>query len=169
MYTRMQPLVKWPTREEQVKTMPMDFLSAFGTNVAIIIDCFEIFTEGSSNLLARAQTWSAYKHHNTVKFLIGCCPQGAISFISKGWGGRVSDKHLTKNCFLLNKLLPGDRVLADWGFDIQESVGLMCAEVEITAFTKGKTQLAALDVQTTRKLAHLRMHIVRVIGVVRQM
>ena len=44
----------------------------------------------------------------------------------------------------------------------------MCAEVEIPAFTKGKTQLAALDVQPTRKLAHLRIHRVRVIGVVRQ-
>jgi len=117
--------------------MPMEFRSIFGTKVAVIIDCFEVFTDRPSNLLARAQTWSSYKHHNTVKFLIGCCPQGAISFISRGWGGRVSDKHLTENCGLLNKLLPGDILLADRGFDIQESVGMMCAEVKIPAFTKG--------------------------------
>ena len=80
----------------------------------------------------------------------------------------MSDKHLTENCGILTKLLPGDTVLADRGFGIQESVGLMCAEVKIPAFTRGKTQLSSIDVQRTRKLAHLRIHIERVIGVVRQ-
>ena len=56
-------------------------------------------------------TWSNYKHHNTVKFLIGVTPQGVISFISKAWGGRVSDKYLTENSGLLRKLFPGDIVL----------------------------------------------------------
>ena len=56
--------------------------------------------------MARAQTYSNYKHHNTVKFLIGITPQGVISFVLKGWGGRVSDKHLTatENCGLLSHL-----------------------------------------------------------------
>jgi len=40
-----------------------------------------------------------------------------------GGGGHVSDKHLTENWGLLNKLLPGDIVLADRGFDIVYSVG----------------------------------------------
>jgi hypothetical protein len=70
------------------------------------------------NLLARAETWSNYKHHNTVKYLIGIIPQGAISFLLCGYGGCMSDKHLTENCGLLNKLLPGDIVLADRGFSI---------------------------------------------------
>ena len=61
-----------------------------------------------------------------------------MSFLSKGWGGRVTDKHMTENCDLLNKLLPGDIVLADRRFDIQDSVGLHCAEVKIPAFTRGK-------------------------------
>ena len=30
---------------------------------------------------ARAQTYSDYKHHNTVKFIIGIAPQGVIIFI----------------------------------------------------------------------------------------
>ena len=80
----------------------------------------------------------------------------------------MSDKHLTENCGILTKLLPGDTVLADGGFDIQESVGLMCAEVEIPAFNRGKTQLTSIDVQRTRKLAHLRIHIECGIGAVCQ-
>ena len=168
MFIRWQPLVKWPDHENLKRAMPLEFKATFGTKVAVIIDCFEIFIDRPSNLLARAQTWSSYKHHNTAKYLIGCCPQGAISFISKGWGGRVSNKHLTENCGLLTKLLPGDIVHVDRGFDIQDSVGMMCAELIIPASTKGKTQLTTLDVGKTRKRAHLRIHVERVLGVVRQ-
>ena len=64
--------------------------------------------------------------------------QGAISFISKGWGGRVTDKHITEHCGFLNYILPGDVVLADSGFDIQDIVGSQCAEVKTPAFTGGK-------------------------------
>ena len=101
----------------------------------IIIDCFEVFYERPTTLMARAQTWSNYKQHNTV---IGIAPQGVVSFISKGWGGRASDVYITENCGLLHHLLPGDLVLADRGFTIKESVGMYCAEVKIPLFTCGK-------------------------------
>ena len=61
-------------------------------------------------------------------------PQGTVSFISDGWGGRVSDKHLTEESGLLEKLVPGDVILADRGFDIADSVGLHCATIKIPAF-----------------------------------
>ena len=99
MYVRLQPLVKWPDQEQLRKAMPMEFIKCFGMCVAII-DCFEVFMECPMNLKSRAHTWSNYKHHNTAKFLIGICPHGAITFISKGWGGCVSNVYLTENCEL---------------------------------------------------------------------
>ena len=113
---------------------------------------------------ARAQTRSNYKH-NTIKFLIGIAPQGAITFISKGWGGRVSDQHLTEHCGILEHLQPGDQILADRGFNIQDSVRLYCAEVKIPLFTRGKKQLSKMEVDQSGDLSRVRIHIERVIGV----
>lgn len=93
-------------------TMPTEFRKCFSKCVCII-DCTEIFRAHPSELKARAMTWSNYKQHNTVKLLNAITPQGTISFISKAWGSRVSDKYITEHCGVLNKLLPGDLILAD--------------------------------------------------------
>lgn len=107
MFVQLKPMIKWPDRAVVTRTLPMVFRSHFKKCICII-DCFEVFCERPTGLKARAQTYSQYKHHNTVKFLIGITPQGSISFISKGWGGRVSDLHLTLHLTLLENLIPGD-------------------------------------------------------------
>ena len=89
MDIRLSPLIVWPERKDLQKTMPKCFIDAFGLKTTVIIDCFEIFIDRPTNLLARAQTFSNYKHHNTVKVLIGITPQGSISFVSKAWVGRA--------------------------------------------------------------------------------
>lgn len=80
----------------------------------------------------------------------------------------MSDKYLTESSGILSHLLPGDVVLADQGFDISDSVGMMQAKLHIPAFTRGKSQLTALDVEDTRTIANVRIHVERVIGVVCQ-
>ncbi|XP_060871942.1 uncharacterized protein LOC132946120 [Metopolophium dirhodum] len=160
-------LIYWPDREALRSTMPRSFFNIFGNSVAVIIDCFEIAIEKPSNLKARAQTWSSYKNKNTVKYLIAITPQGSISYISDGWDGRVSDKHITENCNFLNNLIPGDVVLADRGFTINESVGFHCATLKTPAFTKGLPQLHPCSVEETRKIASVRIHVERIIGLTR--
>ena len=159
MDVRLGSLILWPERDVLQKTMPACFQESFGEKVAVILDCFEIFIERPSNLFARACTWSSYKHHNTVKVLLGTTPQGVISYVSETWGGRVSDKHITEHCSILDKIIPGDVILADRGFDIADSVGVMQGCLHIPAFTKGKNQLSALDVHETRKIANVRIHV----------
>lgn len=90
-----------------------------------------------------------------------------ISFISKSWGGRCSDKFITENSGFLQFLSPGDIVLADRGFTIGESVATMGSELRIPAFTRGKNQLSPMDLERTRKIGSLRIHVERVIGLLR--
>ena len=86
---------------------------SFGRKVTVVIDCFEIFIEKPTNLLPRAQTFSNYKNHNTIKILIGITPQGTISYVSEAWGGGTSDKYLAENCGFLEYLIPRDMFITD--------------------------------------------------------
>ncbi len=61
---RLSSLIFWPGRDVLRKTMPTSFREHF-SKCAVIIDCFEIYTERPQDLHARAQTWSQYKHHNS--------------------------------------------------------------------------------------------------------
>ena len=125
---RLSFLIKWPERVQLWKTIPTSFRQHFGSKVTVVIDCFEVFIEKPLSLLARAQTFSTYKHHNTVKFLIDIAPHGVITYISKAWGGRTSDKYITENSEILDNLQPGDVILADRGFSIEESIALYYAK-----------------------------------------
>ena len=167
MAERLRPLIYWPDRAELRETMPIAFRKFFPKYVCIL-DCTEVFIERPSDLKARAQTWSNYKQHNTVKILIAVTPQGSISFVSKAWGGRASDKYITEQSGILDKLLPGDLVLADRGFTIQDSVGFYCAEVKTPPFTKGKKQLSRHEVDWSRGISHVHIHVERVIGLLKQ-
>ena len=164
----LRRLIVWRDCEVLRETMPECLWVSLETKVAVIIDSFEIFTERPSNLQARSSTWSSYKHHNTAKVLLGIAPQGVVTFVLEPRGGWVNDKHLTEQCGILDNLLPGDVVLADRGFDITESVGMMQAKLHIPTFTKGKNQFSAMEMDETRTIANVRIHVEWVIGNVRQ-
>ena len=94
-------------------------------------------------------------------------PQGAISFVSNGWGGRTSDKHVTENRGLFH-LLPGDVILADRGFLVGTSIRQYNAKLQIPAFIKFRKQLDPMEIEATRGLAAVKIHVERVITHVRQ-
>ncbi|KAE8738902.1 hypothetical protein FOCC_FOCC015603 [Frankliniella occidentalis] len=167
MALRLKSFIVWPEREVLIKTMPECFKKNFGTSVTLIIDCFELFIETPSNLVGRVGSWSQYKHHNTVKFLIGITPQGTICYISKAYVGRMQDTQLTNHCGILDNLKSGDVVLSDRGFNISNTAGFLRAHVVQPAYLFGRPQLTGEEVDSTRKIAAVRVHVERVIGLVR--
>ena len=57
--------------------------------------------------------------------------------------------------------------MADRGFTISESVGLKQSKLALPEFTTGKAQLDPIDVEKTRGITNVRIHVERVIGLLR--
>lgn len=161
--------VHWPQeRHTLIFSTPNYFRSVFKEAVTIIVDCFEIFCERSADLRATAQLYSVYKSHTTLKYLIGISMSGVIIFISKAFGGRTSDKAATLKSGILDHLQEGDLMLADKGFLIREEVNAKKALLELPCFVNRGNQLHPTELENSRKLSSLRIHVERVINILRQ-
>lgn len=133
-------------------------------HVSVVLDCTEVFTKRPSGLLNRKHLFSTYKHHNTVKFLVGISPSGYIMYMSDMWGGRASDQYITRECGLLNKLRPGQEVMADRGFLIEDDLASRNIRLHIPSFLgRDRVQLSAGEVTQTRRIAEARIHVERAI------
>eukprot|EP00794_Sanderia_malayensis_P011613 gene11612-biopygen9279 len=116
-----------------------------------------------SSMKAQSQTWSEYKHHNTWKALIGISPSGLITFVSKLWSGKVSDKEITLKSGVLALLEDGDNLMADRGFDIQDILP-PGVTLNIPPFKGTRAQLTAKETEETACIASVRIHVERAIG-----
>ena len=74
---------------------------------------------------------------------------------------------LTQESNFFNKLEHGDVILADRGFTIADDIGVFGAKLEIPAFTRGKAQLSQREVEMSKKLSQVRIHVERVIGLLK--
>ncbi|XP_060551907.1 uncharacterized protein LOC132713362 [Ruditapes philippinarum] len=160
-------LLVWPCKGKILKNMPRSFKKNY-KKCRVIIDCSEIFIQRPTNLDTRAKTWSSYKHHNTMKFLIGITPYGAVSFLSKCWGGRISDKEITERSGFYDNLEHGDLVLADRGFLISDELAVRGASLAIPPFAMGKVQFSQKEIECGRRLSKARIHVERAIEPVKR-
>ena len=159
MYHAFREIDIWPSRSLVDAFMPDSFRQKY-PSTRVIIDATEFHIEKPANPDVQASTWSNYKNTNTLKLLVGVTPNGVISFLSNLWGGRISDKELTKRSKLLEKLEHGDSIMADRGFDIG-SIMPEGTNVNIPPFLGGRPQFEADELVTTRRIASLRIHVER--------
>lgn len=113
-------------------------------------------------LCCRIRTYSHYKGRHTVKFLTGISPGGIITFLSKAYGGRVSDKGIFVQSGLVNKLIPGqDAIMADKGFLIDTETSLHNIEFIRPPFLRKKNQFSKDGANVNVAIASARVHIER--------
>ena len=129
-------LLRWPSREEIKRQFPKSFKKY--PNTRVVIDATELFIEKPTSPCAQRATWSDYKHHNTLKLLVGIAPNGAFTFISKLWSGSTSDRKIVQESGLIDLLKEGDHVMADRGFNIRDLLTRRGVKLNIPPFSKGK-------------------------------
>ena len=71
---------------------------------------------------------------------------------------------LQKNHVFFNNVSIDDCILVDRGFNIKEELITLGATLKIPSFTKRKRQLSGGEVDTSRQLSSVRIHVERVIG-----
>ncbi|KAK5648034.1 hypothetical protein RI129_002926 [Pyrocoelia pectoralis] len=148
----LKTAIYWPSVEKNLKNMPACFAKYKKTR--IILDCTEIAAERAKCLKCRTQSYSYYKSIHTVKYLIGITPATTISYISPGYGGRISNKAICNNENLISLLEPYfDEVMVDKGFAIEEQPPLL----------RKQSQFSKHDPETTAEIVRTRVHVERAI------
>ena len=150
-----------PNLETVLATFP-DCFRCF-KNLIGIIHCREVFIETPKSLELQSATWSEYKHHNTVKFLVCVAPNSSVIYVSEGYTGRISDKALTKDSGFLDEIPPFCSIMADKGFNLFDE----CAGRNITFIVppgkRGASQMTPAEISKTSAIAKVRILVEQII------
>ena len=112
LYINLKSVVTMPPRST-IQDL-MDLKVTF-PNCRLIIDSTELKTNTASSLKRQSLTYSHYKTGMTWKGLIGITPNDVLCFVSDLYCGSISDHQITKLSGLLDRLEPGDTIMADKG------------------------------------------------------
>ena len=109
--------------------------------------------------------YSDYKGCTTYKVLTGVTPDGYMSFVSSAYPDSISNPAITRESGILDKLEPGDGLMADKGFtltahDLQPR-GL---HLVLPPFKDGDKPMSKTDVTSTRDIANRRIIVENAIG-----
>ena len=130
----------WMSRKVVDDTMP-EYIKTKYPKTRVILDTTHLYVEKSTDFETQAATWSNYKYHMTGAALIGISPNGFITFVGDVAPGRISDKDNTIQSGIIDLLEPGDSVMADRGFLIEDQLREKDVHLNIPSFLQGRPQL----------------------------
>lgn len=153
----------WPEKDLVLYYIP-DSFKQYDQNTRVVIDGTELYIQKPGNPVSQQASWSSYKHNNTLKVLVRATPGGLLSCCSPAYAGSISDRQTVERSHLLKMCEPGDSILADRGYNIQDMIIGKDITLNISTFLKGKGQIPSLKLLKDRKLSSQRVHIERLIG-----
>ena len=117
MKEQINALIRWPQTIVGPTVPPYNIL----LNTVAIIDGTEIFIQRPSNLTTQKSSYNDYKSHTAVKYSFGIDTfTGVFVYISPGFSGNSSDRFTIQHSGILDKLKPGQRILADKGYNAHD-------------------------------------------------
>ena len=163
IYFEMKEIDWWPSSDCVKYFSPSSFKTKF-SNTRVIVDGTECPIMKPKQPVAQQATFSTYKNRNTVKVLVGCTPGGLVSYVSPAYGGSTSDRQIAERSQLPQICDPGDSIMADKGFNVQDLFIPYNVMINIPSFFRKKNRLSGKTVISDRKIASKRVHIERIIG-----
>lgn len=159
----LKPVIYWPTEDQIRKNMPRYFKPDF-EDVIAVLDCTEIPIMKPKCLHCRINTYSHYKSRETAKYLVAVTPAGSISFISSGYGGKISDKQIVLEEKLLDRFTSGQAVMTDKGFMIGDECRQLGVKLVRPPFLHApQRQLSKTEATQNVSIAAARVHVERAI------
>ncbi|XP_047135290.1 uncharacterized protein LOC124812536 [Hydra vulgaris] len=129
-----------------------DMADRFGISKSLCSNTFTTFIRIIANILGQA----------IIVWLP--TPNGYITFLSKCYGGRASDKFITSDSGFYDLLERDDEVMADRGFQIREELLFRYCSLSVPPGARVKSQMTASECKKTTDVANLRIHIERAIN-----
>jgi len=148
-------LIVWPQTNIGPATPPYNFLP----NSVAIIDGTEIFIQRPSNLTTQKSSYSDYKSHTTVKYLVAIDTfTGVLIYVSNGFSGNASDRYTIEQSGILEVLKPGQRILADKGYTARDLFAMKRCFLTIPSFLSGN-KFSEREALQSRTIASVRIRV----------
>lgn len=155
----LKAAIRWVPKEEILRNMPLCFRDFQDT--VCVVDCTEFKMQAPKCLACRLKVYSQYKSSFTVKYMTAVSPGGLLSYVSEGFGGRSTDNAIFEHSNIIHRLQPGDAVMADKGFRIDD----LCHKYQIKLyrppFLQNKKQFSVAEALSNRRIAAARVHVER--------
>ena len=152
---QLKQLIRWP----QTTIGPIDPPYNLLPNAVAIIDGTEIFIERPSNLATQKSSYSDYKSHTTVKYLVATDTfTGVFVYVSPGFSGNSSDRFTIEHSGILDQLKPGQRILADKGYNARDLFAQKRCFLTIPSFLS-EGRLTAQEGLNSRTIASARIRV----------
>lgn len=130
LYIMLGSLPIWVSKDKIKKNLPEGFKGQY-QDIRGIFDCTELKCDMPKDYQTHSEMYSDYKSHNTYKGFICITPNGWVTFVSHLYPGRISDREIVEKSGFCSLVEPGDKHLADKGFDVHDLMALKGASLYI--------------------------------------
>ena len=149
---QLEELDFWTDKDLVHFYLPRDFSLKYPSTRSIL-DGTEIPIRKPKQPVAQQATFSSYKNRNALKVLVGSSPGGLVSYCSDAYGGAASDRQIVERSSLAQMCDPGDSLMADKGFNVQDLFENVDVKINIPSFFKKNNRISNKQLKSDRQIA----------------